>query len=141
MLGLSGSGTRSSMASTISGDVPNGCEPPGEEIYYGSHADPSTRLTDMARRTGGVVGSICDASFENTLVRIAQALNTLRKVFPLTLKPEESTLSVLVDGVPIPRDPSNGWTFNSQLRSVQFTGTYIPPPGSKVTVQYAISSS
>jgi hypothetical protein len=57
--------------SVIGGTTPNGCYPPGEQVYWGGLADPAFRYSQVATRTGGVVGSIYDPSFENTLVRIA----------------------------------------------------------------------
>jgi hypothetical protein len=146
--GVKGQGDENYVSwSTIAGDdVVGGCQPPNETQFYGSVADRATFLTAMARDTGGVVGSICDTSFESTLVRIAQALNTLRKIFPLTLTPDAATLSVVVTAVngtqtTIPQDAANGWTYSPLLKSIQFTGSYVPPPGSKITVQYAIASS
>ena len=91
--------------SVIGGTIPNGCVPPGETGLYGSTADPAVRYAEVATKTGGIIGSICDASFEQTLMRIAQALNTLRRVFPLTLQPIVNSISVTVGGVSVPKDP------------------------------------
>ena len=86
-----------------------------------------------------MVGSICDASFENTLVQIAEALNTLRRVFPLTLVPLLSSLTVRVNGVVIPHDPINGWDYRLDTNSIVFLGTYIPPPGALIRLEYAFA--
>ena len=125
--------------STIAGSTPVGCTPPGESIYYGSLAEPAFRYASVSTKTGGVVGSICDASFENTLVSIAEALNTLRRVFPLTLKPLLSSLTVTVNGVVIPQDPINGWQYRADTNSIVFLGTYIPPPGAILRLEYAFA--
>jgi hypothetical protein len=86
--GLKGKGNENLVTfSVIGGTVPNGCVPPAETDFYGSLAEPAFRYSEVATKTGGVIGSICDTSFEQTLVRIAQALNTLKRVFPLTLQP------------------------------------------------------
>lgn len=124
--------------SAIVGDVPDGCTPPGEEGYYGSRADPAFRYIDVARRTGGVVGSICSRTFEQLLIQIAEALNTLRRVFPLSVTPDPATIAVRVNTTPIPESPVAGWVFRAEIRSVVFPGTYVPPPGSEVRIQYAI---
>ncbi len=125
--------------STIAGSTPVGCTPPGESIYYGSLAEPAFRYASVSTKTGGVVGSICDASFENTLVSIAEALNTLRRVFPLTLKPLLSSLTVKVNGVTIPQDPISGWQYRLDTNSIVFLGTYIPPPGAILRLEYAFA--
>lgn len=125
--------------SVIGGTTPNGCFPPGEQIYWGGLAEPAFRYQQVATRTGGVAGSICDPSFENTLIRIAQAINTLRRIFPLSLKPDLATLSVIVNGVPVPKDVVNGWQYRPDTQSISFLGNYVPPPGANVRIEYAIS--
>lgn len=138
--GAKGKGNESLVSfSVIGGTTPNGCYPPGEQIYYGGLAAPAFRYSTVATRTGGVVGSICDASFEDTLVQIAQALNTLRRVFPLSIVPDPSTLSVTVNGVAIPRDVVNGWQYRAETQSIAFLGNYVPPPGAQIRIEYAIN--
>lgn len=129
--------------SIIGGPVPNGCVPPGEAGLYGSLAEPSFRYTEVATRTGGIIGSICDASFEQTLIRIAQALNTLKRVFPMTLTPIVSSIRVtVVDGAVstiIPQNDVTGWQYRADTNSVVFLGTYVPPPGSTIRIEYAFA--
>ncbi len=96
--------------SQLAGTTPTGCTPEGEEPFFGRHADPAFRYSAVSTLTGGIIGSICDTSFENTLLQIAEALNTLHRVFPLSLIPVGGTLSVTVNGVTIPMDPVNGWS-------------------------------
>ncbi|MGC4115328.1 MAG: VWA domain-containing protein [Myxococcales bacterium] len=125
--------------SAIGGTLPDGCYPPGEESYFGSKADPAFRLADMTRRTGGVFASICDDSFEDSLVRLAQALNTLRRIFPLTLKPDPATIYVTVDSAYVPQHPVNGWEYRADTNSIAFAGDFVPPPGSYIQIYYAIA--
>ena len=125
--------------SVIGGTLPNGCYPPGEQVFWGGLAEPATRYAAVANRTGGIVGSICDASFEQTLVRIAEAIHTLRRIFPLSLAPDPATLKVTVNGVSIPRDVVNGWQYRAETRSITFLGTYVPPPGADLRITYALS--
>lgn len=125
--------------STIAGTTPSGCTPVGEENFYGSLAEPAFRYSAVSTKTSGVVGSICDASFENTLVQIAQALNTLRRVFPLTLKPTPGTLTVKVNGMVVPADPVNGWQYREETNSIVFLGSYIPPPAAEIRLEYAFT--
>lgn len=127
--------------SVIGGTTPSGCFPPGEQIYFGGLAEPAFRYSAVAQKTGGVIGSICDASFESTLLRIAQALNTLRRAFPLSLAPIVESITVRVNGVLAPRDIVNGWQYRAETQSVVFLGNLIPPPGSMVQIEYAFTKS
>lgn len=138
--GVKGQGNENLVSfSIMGGTVPDGCYPPGEEIYYGGLARPAFRYSAVASRTGGIIGSICDSSFETTLVRIAEALDTLRRVFPLSLKADPSTLSVRVNGALVPRDVVNGWQYREETRSIAFLGNYVPPPGATLRFEYAIA--
>ena len=136
--GLKGKGNENLVSfSVIGGTIPNGCVPPGETGLYGSTANPAIRYAEVATKMGGIIGSICDASFEQTLIRIAQALNTLKRVFPLTLRPIVNSITVTVGGVTIPQDPVNGWQYRADTNSIVFLGNYVPPPGSTVRLTYA----
>jgi len=126
--------------SAIVGTTPNGCVSPGDENLYGAEAQPAFRYSQVATKTGGVVGSICDLSFEATLVQIAEALNTLHRVFPLTLVPVAGTISVTVNGAPVPDDPINGWQYDTSTNSITFLGLYVPPPAAVIQITYAIKS-
>ncbi len=142
--GLKGKGNENLVTfSIIGGTTPNGCTPPAEVNLYGSTAEPAFRYVEVAGKMGGVIGSICDTSFEQTLVRIAQALNTLKRVFPLTLKPIVGSVHVTVtDGtntVTVPNDLASGFQYRADTNSVVFLGIYVPPPGSTVTIQYAFT--
>jgi len=139
--GVKGKGNENLVSfSTIAGTVPDGCYPPGEQVYFGGLADPAFRYTTVSQRTGGIIGSICDPSFEQTLLQIAAALNTLRRVFPLSLVPDASTISVKVNGVEVPQDVVSGWKYRADTNSISFLGAYVPPPGATLLIQYAISS-
>ncbi len=138
--GVKGPGNeRLTTFSTLGGDLPNGCTPAVDVGKLGGKAPPATRYADVSFGTGGVVGSICDSDFAGTLLRIVQALNTLRRVFPLTLTPAPATLTVTVNGVAIPQDVVNGWQYQASTNSVVFLGAYVPPPGAGIQILYAIS--
>jgi hypothetical protein len=74
------------VASAIIGDVPaNGCG-----------ATPGQRYLELARMTGGEVGSICDAEFADTLRALATSAVGLRRTFVLSHAPDPETLEVRV---------------------------------------------
>jgi hypothetical protein len=53
--------------------------------------------------------------------------------------PVPGTLTVTVDGVVIPQDPVNGWQYRADTNSIVFLGTYVPPPGAQIQLQYAFT--
>src|SRR5262249_36111700 len=61
LLGAKGKGNENLVSfSAIAGTLPNGCYPPGEQIYFGGLAEPAQRYLQVVSRTGGVPGSICN---------------------------------------------------------------------------------
>lgn len=140
--GLKGPGNENLVTfNVIGGPVPNGCVAADEAVFYGSRATPSFRYAEVATKTGGIIGSICDPSFEQTLLRLAQQLNTSRRVFPMTLLPVSSSLRVTVTdtstSIMIPQDDVRGWQYRADTNSIAFLGTYLPPPGSMIRIDYA----
>jgi hypothetical protein len=91
---------------------------------------------DMATQTNGVLGSICDSSYANSLNFIQQQIVTLASQFPLSGNPDPTTLVITVNGVVVPQDPNNGWTYVAASNSVQFHGTAVPASGANISVGF-----
>jgi hypothetical protein len=73
------------VASAIVGEAANGCG-----------AAPGRRYEELARLTGGEVGSICDAEFAGTLRALSTSAVGLRRTFVLSHVPDPETLTVSV---------------------------------------------
>ncbi len=57
-------------------------------------ANPGTRYQALSDLTGGEVGSICDASFANTLKKLATSAVGLKRKFALSKAPNVATIKV-----------------------------------------------
>jgi hypothetical protein len=107
-----------------------------------SHAQqsPSTiigqRYIDLANQTSGVLGSVCDTSYANALSAITEHILELGTQFYLNVIPVPSTIVVIVNGVVVPNDPTNGWTYISAANSIMFHGSAIPAQGSSIEVDF-----
>lgn len=95
-----------------------------------------TRYTQLTQATGGVSGSICDASYANTLVQMQNLISELSTQFYLTQVPVVNTIVVLVNGNLIGNDAVNGWTYNSTANSIVFHGSSIPAQGASINVDF-----
>lgn len=123
--------------SAIAGDLPSGCFPPGKEKLFGSLAKPAVRYSAVSKATGGVFGSICDFSFEDTLKDIGLAINSLRREFPLSVSPIEDSLAVYVNQTLVPSQAGLSWKFQKNTHSILFAFNSIPPPGASVRIEYS----
>lgn len=61
----------------------------------------------------------------------------------MTLTPIVSSIRVtVIDGATttvVPKNDVTGWQYRADTNSIVFLGTYIPPPGSTVRIEYAFA--
>ncbi|MGC4121797.1 MAG: vWA domain-containing protein [Myxococcales bacterium] len=140
----------------IVGDVPS---PPCD-------ATAGTRYVALAQAMSGIVGSICDATFDKQLEKIALDAAGLKRKFGLSKKPDTTTLEPTVKyrcdtpaaqmgrcdkverdcaGKPPetqgilctpPQGEPNGWTFEISTNALFFQGDSVPGLRSVLVVSY-----
>ncbi|HEY3446360.1 MAG TPA: hypothetical protein VGK67_08335 [Myxococcales bacterium] len=140
----------------IVGDVPS---PPCD-------ATAGTRYVALADAMGGIVGSICDATFDKQLERIALDAAGLKRKFGLSKRPDTTTLEPTVkyrcdtpqaqmgrcasverdcqgkapetQGIVCtpPQGEPNGWTYETSTNSLFFHGDAVPGLRSVLVVGY-----
>lgn len=94
------------------------------------------RYMQLADATGGTKNSLCttfDLILNNLSVEIA---TQIKAQFFLTRQPVLTSLRVIIGGILVPEDPTNGWTYDSLSNSVSVHGTYIPNAGENVTINF-----
>jgi hypothetical protein len=94
------------------------------------------RVMALANATGGAVGDICQADFGPQMVMIANQIATLSTKFYLNREPIESTIVVKVNGVTVPKDSANGWTYDPASIAIEFHGSAIPSQGAQISVDF-----
>lgn len=95
-----------------------------------------TRYMQLADATDGIKGSICDASFANSLNEIQTRISELSTQFYLSRRPDPSSIVVRVNGVVVLQSAVNGWTYNATANSIVFHGTAIPAQGAAIQVDF-----
>lgn len=108
-------------------------------------ASPSTiigqRMIQLSNATSGILGSVCDASFANSLNLIQEHIAELSTEFQLQYPPQVNTIVVVVNGVNIPQDSTNGWTYDSTANAIVFHGNAIPPQGATISINFTPTSA
>lgn len=132
--GTSGSTRRYSASSIVVAD--NNCLNNQRNVIGNPDATIGSRYVEMANLTGGVVGDVCSTNFASTLDVIQQNIASLSTQFYLSRKPIIETLSVKVNGILIPQDAVNGWTYDPNANSIIFHGTAIPAQGASIKVDF-----
>lgn len=99
-----------------------------------SVVEPGRRYLEAARRTGGHVESLCEASWSEPVRRLGRHAFGLRSSFLLAAAPSAPSVRVQVNGA-----ESRSWTFQSDPPAVVFDAHAAPAAGAQVRVTYAAS--
>lgn len=139
LLGLKGPGREANISfSAVAGPLPSGCVPQGEENIFGAEAEAAARYEEIVDATGGLFESVCSPDFAPFVEALATRLAGLRRVFPLSGPPVESTIVVRVNGMRIPKSATDGWIYSASDRAVLFEGQYLPPPDAEIEISYDV---
>jgi hypothetical protein len=94
------------------------------------------RYKELAQKTAGILGSICDSSYANSLNFIQKQIINLATEFRLGRIPDPASITVSVNGVLVLQDANNGWTYDSVANAIAFHGTAIPPVSAAIGVNF-----
>nr|BFD59195.1 hypothetical protein CKG001_13020 [Bdellovibrio sp. CKG001] len=95
----------------------------------------ANRLIEMANLTGGVKASLC-SNFGQSLELISDSIIQLSSVFKLNREPQEDTITITVNGVSVPNDPVNGWTYDASNLTITFHGSSVPAADANITIDF-----
>ncbi len=99
------------------------------------------RYMELAKYTGGVEVSVCDSSLSTAISNVRSRIVEILTEYKLDRKPKVETIVVKKNGIQIPEDPKNGWTYFSESNSIRFFGTAQPSATDAVNVDYTPSEA
>jgi hypothetical protein len=97
------------------------------------------KFKTLTTATSGTLASICEADFSAGLTNLSTGIAETITQIPLKRAPDTSTITVTFNGVTVPNNSVNGWTYVSSGQKVVFHGTYIPSDGTTINVTYTPS--
>jgi hypothetical protein len=99
-----------------------------------------SKYADAADASGGITGDIASSDYASILESISYTAAGMTVSFDLEYEPSSlSGMVVTVDGAPVPQDPFDGWTYDTNDQSVTFHGSWVPAPGSTGTIDYPVA--
>jgi hypothetical protein len=102
----------------------------------GSGRKIGQRYMQLADLTGGTKNSLCSA-FDTSLDNISATIEASQaSVYQLNNKPLIASIRVMINGVLIPEDASNGWAYIAATNTVDINGSYKPVIGDKVVINF-----
>lgn len=99
-------------------------------------SSPGRRYIDLSTASSGASESICDADFRRALTNVKSRVLEMLTEFPLSGKPNQATIKVVVDGLTVPRSDVNGWSYRASANVIRFHGSAIPKAGSRISVTF-----
>lgn len=100
------------------------------------YTEPGVAFIELAQYSGGAAESICDGDIRRALTNVKSRILEMITEYVLPAQPVVESIRVKINGVEIPNDPENGWTYNESRNSIVFHGTSIPPVDSTIDIQY-----
>ncbi len=94
------------------------------------------RYISLANATGGVLADLCSPSYATALEQIQQRISELSTQFFLNRAPNPTSIQVWVNGLSIPSNATNGWTYIATSNAIMFHGTAVPPQGATINVAF-----
>ncbi len=119
-------------ASAVVGPEREGCSSP-----FGD-AQQAPRYHQIVEELRGIVASICDSDWAETLSQLGYTNFGYAPEFNLSKKPVASTIVVRVNNLIVPRNNETGWYYKEYSNSVRFTGPATPPIPATITIQYQL---
>lgn len=96
----------------------------------------ATRYMELSDLTGGTKNSLC-SPFDTVLNNIsAQIAGNVQAQFQLNRTPIVSSIRVIINGVLVPEDAANGWTYDTATKIVTVHGTYSPEAGANIIINF-----
>ena len=90
----------------------------------------------MVQRMGGLFQNICLEDWQPVLRNLGLNVFVPLERWELSQAASPASITVTVDGVPVIRSPTNGFTYNASMNYVQLHGTAVPTPGQEIVVSY-----
>lgn len=101
-------------------------------------AEAGVRYEAVIEALNGVKASICAPDFGPVLDNLGSVIAGLATAFPLDYTPVVESITVKVDGVTIPMDPLNGWTWNATLGGIVFAPSAVPDECAVIEISYGV---
>jgi hypothetical protein len=97
---------------------------------------PSTAYIGLANYSGGTAASICNSNLSAAVTSISNNVLELVTAYALNQIPALNSIQVLVNGMAVANNATNGWTYVQATNTVQFHGSAIPKVSDSVVVNF-----
>lgn len=97
---------------------------------------PGFRYIELADKSGGIKESICTTNLTDAVSHIQVKVISVLTDFKLSKKPRLDSIKVLINGVNIPQDAVNGWSYIESANVIRFNGSSVPSSDAIISVDF-----
>lgn len=103
---------------------------------FNDFASAGLSYMGLADASGGVKESICSTNLSSAVGNIRSRIYQILTDFKLSKVPLESSITVKINGVSIPRDTTNGWDYLADKNLIRFYGSAVPAADASIKVDF-----
>jgi hypothetical protein len=103
---------------------------------FNSFASVGMRFLDLTNQSSGVSESICSGDLTQATASLQSRIASMLTQFTLGRAADPQSIKVFINGVQIPQDPGNGWTYVPTGYLIVFHGASIPPANAQISVKF-----
>lgn len=100
------------------------------------NAVPGVRYSRMAMDLGGIFFNICLQDWQPVLTQLGLDVFVPLDEWTLSQAADPNSMVVTVDGIAVPFDPNDGYTYDPVLNTIKFHGAALPVPGAQIVASY-----
>jgi len=93
--------------------------------------EEGTQYIKAAQKSGGMIQSLCDTDWSQSLATLGVDLNAQITQINLPSVPEPTTIKVMANG-----QMTRDWTYNAANNAIKFNLGHVPPAGAQIYVGY-----
>lgn len=94
------------------------------------------RYMGLVEASGGLNESICRTSLDQAVSNIRARIIEVLTDFYLDRKPVIETITVMLNGVAVPNESTNGWSYEADGNFIRFNGTSVPGAEDQIVVDF-----
>jgi hypothetical protein len=103
---------------------------------YNNYSDPGLFYMGLADASNGSKESICSTDYTNAVSNIRRRITQIISDFRLNKLPLVSSITVAMNGQPVPQDLENGWIYIEDKNLIRFNGSYIPAADAVIKIDF-----
>lgn len=105
---------------------------------FNDYSAPGSKFMQLADISGGNKESICTSNLASAVTNIKARIIQILTDFYLGEKPAPLTIKVRVNGILVPQNTENGWSYIEEAGKylIRFNGTSIPPADADIHIDY-----